>query len=360
MDFITETEIEDGTATDAYFLRTEEALEEIGENPEVVAEVSADQYADGEQEVFAGLDNATELLEGLPLTVEALPEGSYFDGGPVMRITGNYLDFARYETMLLGFLSHASGIATAADEVRRAAQNSTVLSFGARHVHVQLSVMLERSTLIAGFDGISHIAASKRLPVDSSGTMPHALMLVLGENSQEKAFKAFNEGVDEDVQRIALCDTYSDEVQEVKKAVDTLGDDLDGVRLDTTSSRRGKFDEIIKEVRWTLRELGREDVDIFVSGGINPDQITELDTLVDGFGIGSYVSNADPVDFGLDIVELEGEPISKRGKLSGVKHPVDEDGNERLQPLIEDGEIVRDISVEDAAEQLESERDRVY
>lgn len=358
MDFITEDEIMSGEATDAYFLRTEEALESVGRNPEVVAEVSADQYADGEKEVFAGLDNATELLEGLPITVEALPEGSYFDGGPVMRITGKYLDFARFETALLGFLSHASGMTTAADEIRRRAETSSVLSFGSRHVHVQLSVMLERSALIAGFDGISHVSAAKRLPVDSSGTMPHALMLTFGENNQEEAFRAFDEGVPEDVNRIALCDTYSDEVQEVKKAVETLGDKLDGVRLDTTSSRRGKFDEIIKEVRWTLRELGREDVDIFVSGGITPDQVTELDPLVDGFGIGSYVSNADPVDFGLDIVELEGENISKRGKLPGVKNPLDKDGNERLQPLIEDGEVVRELSVMSAADQLESERNQ--
>lgn len=358
MDFITQDEINDGKATDAYFLRTEEALEYADSNPTVVAEVSADQYADGTAEVFAGLDNATELLEGLPITVEALPEGSYFDGGPVMRITGNYLDFARYETPLLGFLSHSSGIATAADTIRRKAQTSVVLSFGGRHVLPQISVTLERCALIAGFDGISHVAAAERLPVEASGTMPHALMLALGENSQEQAFEAYNEGVADEFPRVALCDTYSDEVQEVKKAVKTLGEDLDGVRLDTTSSRRGKFDEIIKEVRWTLRELDREDVDIFVSGGITPDQVEELDPLVDGFGIGSYVSNADPVDFGLDIVELEGEPISKRGKLSGVKNVTDSDGNEILQPLIEDGEVVRDISVEKANQQLQSEREK--
>lgn len=40
---------------------------------------------------------------------------------------------------------------------------------------------------------------------------------------------------------------------------------------------------------------------------------------VDGFGIGGYVSNADPIDFVLDIVEIEGIPTAKRGKLSGKK-----------------------------------------
>ena len=45
---------------------------------------------------------------------------------------------------------------------------------------------------------------------------------------------------------------------------------------------------------------------------------------------------------------------------SGVKRTTDADGNELLQPLIEDGEIVRDLSVENAKETLEAERDRVY
>jgi len=100
--------------TDAYFDRTVKALDHAGENPSVVAEVTADQFGSGTDEVFAGLDEALELLDGVPVTVEALPEGSVFDGGPVMRLSGNYRDFARYETELLGYLSHASGFATGA------------------------------------------------------------------------------------------------------------------------------------------------------------------------------------------------------------------------------------------------------
>lgn len=372
-DIVSRDQIDRGDATDAYFLRTEEALDEDDRNPPVVAEVSADQFCDGEWEVFAGLKNATALLEGVPVDVDALHEGRLFDGGPVMRIEGNYRDFARYETSLLGFLSHASAIATAALECRRAAPDSTVLSFGARHVHPSMTATVERSALIGGLDGFSHVAAGDVLDRDPSGTMPHALQIAYGgEGSQEDAWTAFDSAVDDDVPRVALCDTYGDEVREVIRAAEALGDDLDGVRLDTTGSRRGDFRQIIEEVRWELRERDLPEVEIYVSGGLGPDDLRELRDVVDGFGVGGYVSNADPVDFGLDIVEIDGEPCAKRGKLSGKKYVYqygrdadagdvprdcgtevttehDPERDDLLQPLLRDGEVVREFDVDEAA-----------
>ncbi len=41
--------------------------------------------------------------------------------------------------------------------------------------------------------------------------------------------------------------------------------------------------------------------------------------MVDAYGIGTSISNAPVIDFSLDIIEIEGKPISKRGKLSGSK-----------------------------------------
>lgn len=364
---VSDERIASGEATDAYFLRTEEALDHAGVNPEVVAEVSADQFSDGDFEVFAGLNEAAKLLEGLPIDVDAVPEGTFFDGGPVMQITGTYRDFARYETALLGFLSQASGMATAANDVMEAAGDyASILSFGARHIHPTIGPMLERSAYMAGCDGYSYVGADEYMPDDPVGTMPHALILSFGRNKQAEAFKAFDEGVPEDVPRIALCDTFSDEVEEVRTAVETLGSNLDGVRLDTTSSRRGDFERIIKEVQWELREMGREDVDVFVSGGISPDQIRELREVVDGFGVGSHISNADPVDFGLDIVVRDGETLSKRGKLSGAKYVTRENGEVTisrnseetiLEPLIREGDIVRDISVKKSRKRIMEERE---
>jgi len=325
--------IDDGMVTDAYFLRTEEALDEMDHNPAVVAEVTADQFEDGDEEILAGVENVIELLRDTEVDMWALPEGTPFDGGPVMRLEGNYRDFARYETALLGMLSEASGYATKAHEIVQAADGTPVLSFGSRHNHPATAAIMERAAYIGGVDGYSNVAADGEVPFEPSGTMPHALMLSCDTGGAEpfdnkkqarlRAWNAFNEGVDEDVPRIVLADTWDDEVRETKEAARFLGDDLDGVRLDTTGSRRGDFEAIIKEVRYELDAMGREDVDIFVSGGLGAEEVAELTELVDGFGVGSAISDAPSVDFGLDIVQVEDRDTSKRGKLPGVKDTPD-------------------------------------
>ena len=375
-DTVPDEAILDGRATDAYFLRTETTLEHAGKNPHVVAEVTADQFPTGEFEVVCGLPDVAALLAGRELDVDAVPEGTLFDGGPVLLIEGRYLEFARFETSLLGFLSQASAFATAALSVRRAAPEATVLSFGARHVHPALAAVVERSALIAGLDGISHVAAGERLGYEASGTMPHALVLCFGRGAQEAAWLAFDEAVDGDVPRIALCDTFTDEADETLRAAQALGGRLSGARIDTTGSRRGDFRHILREVRWELDARGFEDVELFASGGITPETMREIGDVVDGFGIGSAITDADPVDFALDIVEIDGEPISKRGKLSGVKevyrtsdgghhvglrgHEGPEGGEALFEPLVRDGEVVRESEWEDARERLRKDRSVVY
>lgn len=366
-DIVSDEAIDNGKATDAYFQRTRQALEYADKNPVVVAEVTESQLPNGTFRALGGLKDVAELFEGKPVDIDALPEGTFFDGGPVLRITGRYLDFAELETALLGFLSQASSFLSAAVEVRSAAPETPVMSFGARHLNPALGQVLERNAVIAGLDGFSFVAAEETLGREASGTMPHALIIPFGRGNQEEAWMAFNESVPEEVPRIALVDTFTDEVDEAVRAAKALDGDLEGVRLDTTSSRRGKFDQIIREVRWELNMEGYEDVDIFVSGGITVDAIYELRDIVDGFGIGSYISDASPLDFGLDVIEIDGEPIAKRGKYPGVK-AVYRDGSDHrvqlaekeapesweplLEPLLRDGEIVRDFGVDEASEHV--------
>jgi len=85
---------------------------------------------------------------------------------------------------------------------------------------------------------------------------------------------------------------------------------------------RGKVTaDLVKEVRARLDLAGFKKVGILVSGGIDLERISyflESGAPVDGFGIGSYISGAKPIDFTADLHEVEGKPIAKRGRIPGI------------------------------------------
>ena len=323
----TEAEIKNAETTDIYFTRTREILEkEARQDLHVVAEVTTNSLPKNwEFGILGGVEEAANLLEGINVDVKVFPEGTLFHASdttgvrePVMVIEGRYLDFCLYETPLLGLLCQASGIATMAARVRRNAGTRSIFSFGVRRAHPVLAPMIDRATFIGGFDAVSSLLGAKLLGKNPSGTMPHALIVAVGD--QVKAWKAFDKHMPKDVPRIALVDTYYDEKTEAIMAAEALGERLSAVRLDTPGSRRGNFPEIIREVRWELDTRGYKHVKIYVSGGLDENTVKTLAAAgADGFGVGTSVSNAPSIDFAMDIVEADGKPVAKRGKLGGRK-----------------------------------------
>ncbi len=369
----TDEEILAARTTDVYFQRTREILEATDQlDTPVVAEVTASSLPGAwPWAVLSGLEEVARLLQGRPVDLHAMPEGTLFrpravNGPltPVATLAGPYGAFCELETPLLGLLCQASGVSTATARVRRAAGDAPVLSFGVRRMHPAVSPAIDRAAIVGGADGVSSLLSAEVLGMDAQGTMPHALVLVLGDHGD--AWRAFHEHVDPRVPRTALVDTTYDEVAEALMAADTLGEDLDAVRIDTTSSRRGDLPAIVQEVRWELDLRGWEDVDILVSGGLTEETIPPLlEAGADGFGVGTSLSNAPTVNFALDIVEVAGEPRGKRGKFSGSKTvhrcrgclvdlvvprapggtpptcPTCEEPTASLhQPILEDGEVV--------------------
>jgi nicotinate phosphoribosyltransferase len=77
--------------------------------------------------------------------------------------------------------------------------------------------------------------------------------------------------------------------------------------------------EILRETRWELDLRGHEGVRFYVSGGLDPEAILALNPVCDGYGVGTHISAARTIDFSLDIVEIDGRPLAKRGKASGRK-----------------------------------------
>jgi len=330
-----------GEATDIYFVRTKRIVEESGlSHVRVRMEVHAYSLPSGyEWAVFAGLEEALAILEGKPVDVYALREGTVFRRkDPLMIIEGRYVDFALYETAILGVLRFASSIATAMARMRKLAGDKTLLYFGLRALHPAVYPAADRAAYIGGADGVSGVLAGKYLGVEPKGTMPHALIIVFGD--QREAWKRFAEIYGDETPVIALVDTFLDERVEALMAAETLGEKLYGVRLDTPSSRRGKMREIVEEVRWALRLAGYGHVKIYVSGGIGERQIVELRDVVDGFGVGTSVSAAPNIDISMDIVEIDrGEgwqKISKRGKLPGARQLYECPGGERITTLFDE------------------------
>lgn len=312
-------DILDGKITDVYFERTLRILKAKGINPVVKAEFIAKAFPNAwPWAIFAGLDEAMYVMKGLPVKVRALKEGTFFyPYEPVMEIEGRYQDFCVFETALLGLICQASGVATKAARFKKLVEGRHVISFGARRMHPSLAPMIERNAYIGGCDGVSVVKSGEVIGEDPMGTMPHALIICMG--STVEAMKAYDEVLEEKAGRVALIDTFLDEKFECLNVAEAMGERLFAVRFDTPSSRRGDFYRLLEECRWELDRRGYSYVKFYVSGGIKEEDVPKLNALVDGYGIGTSISNAPVVDYAMDIMEVEGRAVSKRGKWSGSK-----------------------------------------
>jgi nicotinate phosphoribosyltransferase len=312
-------EVISGDTADIYFKRTIEILQAENINPKATMEVfpSRPGILCGIEEVKALL---SEVLPGNDREVWALGEGENMVAKEVvLRITASYQSYGLYETAIVGILAHCSGWATAARECAIAAGNIPLISFGARHVHPAVAGVMDYAAVVGGCSGCSSIIGGRLAGVAPTGTMPHALIIIIGDTV--KATVLFDEHIPKDIPRVSLVDTFKDEAEESLRVARALQNRLDSVRLDTPGERGGVTVELVKEVHARLDQAGFNHVGIFVSGGITPERITyflEKGAPVAGFGVGSYISGARPIDFTGDLHEVEGRPIAKRGRIPGV------------------------------------------
>ena len=328
-----EAEIRSAAVADVYFHRTMEVLRARGlENTPVHIEIAFKTSNEDAWFVVAGLDEVAELLKEVEVEARAVPEGTIcHPNEPILTLSGPYGGFAEHETAILGFLCQASGVATGAARCRLAAGKKPVISFGARRMHPSVTPMIERAAYLGGCDGVAVELAAQRLGISASGTIPHALALLLGSTAETA--KAFDEIVPENVPRTILIDTFDDEKFGALLAARAIPDSISAVRLDTPGNRRGDFRDLMREVRWELDRNGFEHVKIFASGGIDVEYILHLNPVCDAYGVGGAIASARMIDYSLDIVEVNGEDRSKRGKRGGRKRLLMlEDGTRRVLP----------------------------
>jgi nicotinate phosphoribosyltransferase len=314
-------EILSGESADVYFARAESVLEREGLDPVVIMEVFSRQAG-----ILCGIDEAKNLIAHVlgdadpsEVTLEALDDGDTFSPKEVvLRIHARYRRFGLYETAILGMLAQSTGWATAARECVDAAAPHPVISFGARHVHPDITDVLDYAAIIGGCVGASTPAGARLAGLSPTGTMPHSLVLIFGDTVE--AALAFDRDLEPDVPRIVLVDTFKDEAEEALRVAHALGDRLYGIRLDTPAERGRVTAELVVEIRARLDMEGFEHVKIVVSGGLSPERIryfAENNAPVDSFAVGSYISGAAPIDFTGDIKEIDGRPIAKRGRIPG-------------------------------------------
>ncbi len=324
-------EILRGDSADVYFARADEILAAEGLDPLVTMEVFSRRSG-----VLCGIDEAKVLIAHVlgdcpagEAQVEALADGDSFDSREVvLRIRARYRAFGLYETAILGMIAQSTGWATAAREIVEAAAPTPVISFGARHVHPDITDTLDYAAIVGGCVGASTPAGARLAGLNPTGTMPHSLVLIFGDTV--RAAEAFDRVLAKDVPRVVLVDTFRDEAEEALRVAHALGDRLYGIRLDTPAERGRVTADLVHEVRARLDQAGFQHVRIIISGGLDPERIRyfqEAEAAVDSFAVGSHISGARPIDFTGDLKEIDGRAIAKRGRIPGPTE------SPRLQPI---------------------------
>ena len=308
-----------GDTADIYLHRTLTILRQESINPNVVMEITP-----GLDCRFAGIGEVIQILSRvLPESgreVWSLPEGSEVEVGEVcLRIRAPYASFGLYETAVTGTLANCSGWATAARACVDAAAGIPVNAFGARRVHPSVSGIMDYSAVVGGCVSCSSLQGARLAGLTPWGGMPHAYVLLVGDTV--RATMAFDRHMPPEVPRVALVDTFKDEAEESIAVARALRERLRGVLLDTPAERGGVTPDLVYEVRARLDLAGFRHVDIYISGGLTPDRITEfveLEAPVSNFVVGQYIAGASPIPMTCDIKEIDGSPVAKRGRVPGV------------------------------------------
>jgi nicotinate phosphoribosyltransferase len=332
--------IRDGYYSDAYFNFSRDVLLAEGHRPHVTMQVFQKQHS-----VLGGIDEAIAILkecagqyddagEWQPawsnLTVQALHEGDEISPHEtVMTIEGDYALFAHLETVYLGSLARRTLVMRNVREVVEAAGGKPILFFPARHDHWMVQTGDGWAAHVAGAIGVSTDAQASWWGGRGVGTVPHALIAAYGGDTVAAA-RVFAAHYAHEMNVTVLVDYENDSVRTALEVADALGDELWGIRLDTSENlvdralwhEMGDFRPtgvnpvLVRRVRDALDSAGHERVKIVVSGGFGAGRISEFErdgVPVDAYGVGSSLLRGQN-DFTADVVMVDGEEQAKVGR----------------------------------------------
>ena len=328
-----------GYYSDAYFTTTKELLEAEGRHPRVLMQVFQKQ-----QSLLGGVDEAIAVLKvgaghvgedgvWVPawdhLVVHALHEGDAVEPfETVMTIEGDYALFAHLETVYLGCMARRSLVMRNVRAVVDAARGKEILFFPARHDHWLVQTGDGWAAHVAGAIGVSTNAQASWWGGRGVGTVPHALIAAY-DGDTVAAARAFATRYRDRMNVTVLVDFENHSARTAVEVADALGDDLWGVRLDTSErlvdesladlgedAPRGVNVELARRVRAALDDAGHGRVRIVASGGFDATKIQHFEeegAPIDAYGVGSSLLRGQN-DFTADIVRVDDRPLAKVGR----------------------------------------------
>lgn len=328
--------IADGWFSAVYFLKTRDIVEEYLPDNKVTM-----QFFQKDHAVLCGTDEVIALIHTFAHHPEELEIHSLKDGDKispyetVLTVTGAYQNFGFLEGIIDGILARRTSVATNVYYVVKAARSSgkqkPIIFMGDRDDHFTQQAGDGYSAFIGGSTAQATHAMNEWWGKEGMGTMPHALIQMF-KGDVVAATKAYHQQFPND-QLMALVDYNNDVITDSLKVAREFGDDLKGVRLDTsrnlvdkyflrnqhlmgTFDPRGVNPELIFALRRALDKEGYRHVKIVVSGGFTEDRIRSFEenkVPVDMYGVGGSLLKIG-IGFTGDNVIIDGQPEAKEGR----------------------------------------------
>ncbi|MRH42823.1 nicotinate phosphoribosyltransferase [Aquibacillus halophilus] len=328
--------IKEGWFSAVYFLKTKEIAERLVPDNQITM-----QFFQKNSAVLCGTDEAIALLHAFAKHPEQLEIHSLTDGDKikpyetVLTVTGPYQYFGYLEGIIDGILARRTSVATNVYNVVKAARTSgkqkPIIFMGDRDDHYTQQAGDGYAAFIGGSTAQATHAMNEWWGKQGMGTMPHA-MIQMFEGDVVAAANAYKEVYPND-ELMVLVDYNNDVIVDSLRVAREFGDQLRGVRLDTSKNMvdkyflrnqdiMGTFDprgvnpELVFALRSALDQEGFHHVKIIASGGFTESRIREFEKLnvpVDMYGVGRNLLNIH-IGFTGDNVMLNGVHQAKDGR----------------------------------------------
>ena len=339
-----------GYYTDKYFTRTRMILQAIDLNPTVTMQV----FIRDEVPIF-GIDESVRIIrDAAPNSViYSIGDGEVASPGvAAMVLEAPICDIIELETIYLGIIScrtsvyggypqpNVKVIADRVNDIIMTMSGRPLYYGGARHWHYQDDNAIGSAALAGGASGCSTDAGS-RPGDDGMGTMPHVLPIILSWirgnlEATRAAAVAFNQFVEPGIPRIILVDTFNNELDDAIYSLNGIPHGVQrGVRLDTcgenigqrnNGNARGVSVESAIRMRVELDQGGHKGASICLSSGFgNREKVQKFVDAEEAIGFRIFNSLIvgklwDGICATADIVKIEGELISKKGREWNPDH----------------------------------------